>query len=128
MPNTTLESYINQRQNIIDTILKYKCEDGVCRVSEKELAKQINRSVTTLRKKIKEINRYDNVITESIDKYIVNIPNFRDTKQTKIYETIFIELVIKKNYKKNENELAKDLGIDRKDIQRIKTLLIGYVE
>ncbi len=70
---------IDCHEQLLQTILQYKNEDGICRVSQAEIAKHIRKNKTYVAKAIHRLNAEDTCI-EMIRKgeYIVHYTNIRD--------------------------------------------------
>ena len=66
------ESYSNH-QKLVDTILEFKDEDGICRISQPELARLLNKSQTWVCSAIKQINTEDTCIEMvGTGKYVIH--------------------------------------------------------
>lgn len=117
--------YIEDKQNLINEILKYKNEDNICKVMPEQLAINLKTSISSIKNKINKINEQELAIQWiSRDEFIVHKSDFKNTKQIKNMEKI-IKLYEDdvKNIERNQVEVAKELDVERTEIQRVRTLV-----
>lgn len=117
--------YINDKQKLIDEILKYKNENNICKIMPEQLAINLKTSLSSINNKINKINEIELAIQQiSRDEFIVHKNSFKDTKQVKNMEKIikFYEKNVK-NIEQNQVEVAKELEVERTEIQRVRALV-----
>lgn len=123
-----IEEYIQDKQRIIDEFLKYEKENGFCYVDKGTIENNLKISRAGLNEKIRKINDLDNVIEKiTDDKYCIRIRDFQNTKHAenmRIVSLHFLEypehfLACSEDRKKPQKILAEELGVRKKDIQRV---------
>lgn len=76
--NLFIKSY-QMHQELINTILSFKDEDDVCRVTQKEIAGILNRHQTWVSAAIRRINTEDECVTKvKKGQYIVRYSNLME--------------------------------------------------
>ena len=86
-----LDSYIEERQKYIDIILANKKINGVCDITIEEIASKMNRSITTVKNKIKSINEDEEIIKQiGRNEFIIKKENFANcnSKLKQFFENI----------------------------------------
>ena len=109
---------------MLETILEYKNEDGVCAVSQFEIATRINKKQSWVSKAIKRLNSEDTCV-EQIEKGKYKI-HYTNIKEHGVFPKI-IKLMIDKatlsNFREKEVLLREKYGISKRTIQ----IFSGYL-
>ena len=102
---------------MLSTILEYKGEDGICRVSQMEISKKIHKNHPWVQKAIKRLNAEDNCI-EMVKKgeYIIHYTNIEERG---VFPQIF-KLIEEKahnpNFTERDKLLTQKYGVTEKTI------------
>lgn len=123
---TTFNKSLEMHQKLIDTMLLYKNENGICKVSQKELSEKLKRHQTWVSKAIERINTEDECIKKvKPGEYIINYSELviRGTFK-KILELMLITLNKPEIIYMNENEISKQFDVKIKTIQMYKSYLL----
>ncbi|HEY9060588.1 MAG TPA: hypothetical protein VIO64_08820 [Pseudobacteroides sp.] len=125
MSSDFLKGRIEYCQLLINTILEYKCPDGICRITQKELAQKMGKSASSISKTIKQFSLVDNCIeTISRGEYRVNCVNILE--KGPIFKSIFIMGVLAENPEIMDlpyKEQAEIYGFSVKEVQ----IAYGYL-
>lgn len=121
-PFAWIEEYINDKQKYIDTILENKKDDGLCHISKNEIAVKLEKSLSTVNKKIKAINKDELIIIENgKDTFKIKKENFKESKTVTNYLKLLKYFSIEGNYEKNEKEIIEETGISYETIHFFKS-------
>lgn len=121
-PFAWIEEYINDKQKYIDTILENKKDDGLCHISKNEIAVKLEKSLSTVNKKIKAINKDELIIIENgKDTFKIKKENFRESKTVTNYLKLLKYFSIEGNYEKNEKEIIEETRISYETIHFFKS-------
>ena len=109
---------------MLETILEYKNEDGVCAVSQFEIATRINKKQSWVSKAIKRLNAEDTCI-EQIEKGKYKI-HYTNIKENGVFPKV-IKLMMDKatlsNFCEKDVLLREKYGINKRTIQ----IFSGYL-
>lgn len=121
---STGKRYFEKREILIKLLNDRKDEYGISRITRKELEKELNLGTTSINQTIKEINEDEMIIEPYNEFYKVNVNDlFEIKKYIEIKEIIEKILENPDKMYENENEVAKEFSIDRKRLQKIKTII-----
>ena len=117
-----LDSYIEERQKYIDIILANKKINGVCDITIEEIASKMNRSITTVKNKIKSINEDEEIIKQiGRNEFIIKKENFKESKTVIDLLTLLLSMSDFENYIKDEKTIEKETKISYKKIHFLKS-------
>ena len=117
-----LDSYIKERQKYIDIILANKKINGVCDITIEEIASKMNRSITTVKNKIKSINEDEEIIKQiGRNEFIIKKENFKESKTVIDLLTLLLYMSDFENYIKDEKTIEKETKISYKKIHFLKS-------
>lgn len=119
-----LEKSIRQRQELLHIIETHKDEDGVCRLSQKEIGKHMGKSPTRVSQIIKAINREKKSIKKEYGGYVVDYENMAVPGLPNEVMKVFIYMREHPDaFLANENIVANELNISRATLIAAKTYL-----
>lgn len=126
-PNTLFEESYQMHQKLVDSILEFKGEDGVCRVSQMELARLVDRCQTWVSSAIRRINTEDVCIEQiGFGAYIVH---YRDLMEKGVFSEIMKLMMIAflnpSIVKTPDKEIAEMRGIEVKTVQMFKAYVLS---
>lgn len=115
---------IEYHEQLLQTILEYKNEDGICRVSQAEIAKRMKKNQPYIAKAIHRLNAEDNCI-EMIKKgeYIVHYTNIRERGVFPKITYLITEKIGNSEIYKNELLLREKYNVTTKTVQ----IFVGYL-
>lgn len=117
-----LDSYIEERQKYIDIILANKKINGVCDITIEEIASKMNRSITTVKNKIKSINEDEEIIKQiGRNEFIIKKENFKESKTVIDLLKLLLYMSDFENYIKDEKTIEKETKISYKKIHFLKS-------
>lgn len=119
-----IEGYINLNlifynfQKIIDVLLKYKREDGICYATAADVARELNREQPGVAKILRKLEKIDNCIEKiSLGKYIVHKSDlFENGPHKKYLDFVHAMRTIPDFWKLSLKEKAKLLNMTEKEI------------
>ena len=122
----TLEIFINNRQNVLNTFKKYE-KNGICIVSQKQIADELGLSQIRISQLIKSINSEEKVILKGkkLCTYVIKNYNFKENKMLKIVIHIIESYENGNTYciEINENDVSKALNCKKSTIQCAKAII-----
>lgn len=117
-----MHSYL-LHQRLVDTLLEFKGEDGICRVTQTELSQLMDISPSRISQAIQQLNTEECCIKRlGMGKYIVN---YRDILKNgtfaRISDLIEEACLHPELIKTPDKEIAKTHGLNIKTVQMFKT-------
>ena len=126
----TLDNFyieIEHHIKMLETILEYINEDGICIVSQSEIAARINKNKTWVSKAIKRLNAED-ICIEQIEKGKYKI-HYTNIKERGVFPKI-IKLIVDKadpsNFLEKDDVLREKYGVSKRTVQ-IFTGYLGFI-
>ena len=115
---------IDYHEQLLKVVLEYKCNDGICRVSQAEIAKRMGKNHTYVVKAIKRLNAEDNCI-EMIKngEYIVHYTNIRERGVFPKILYLFTEKIAYPERYNDEYRLQEKCNLKKKTVQ----IFTGYL-
>lgn len=121
---TLLNESIRNHQELVNLLIAYRNEKGVCSLSQAEMAKKLNKCPNWISQAIKRLNREKVCIEKNKEGYLVN---FEDVTAQgtffQIIQTIHYFSENPEEFNANEIDIAKKLNIKRKTLQAAKAYL-----
>lgn len=119
------ESVINH-QLLVDKMLEFKNEEGICEISQPELARLTNHSQTWVTSAIKRLNTEDTCIEiVGPSKYVVHYPNIgRQGVFSKIFQMMFDLEQDPCMFRMKEAEIASIYSVKLKTIKMFKSYIL----
>ena len=122
MENTLFAESFSKCQNLINVMLEYKNEDGVCMVSQTELAKRLSLSQSNIGNAIKKINVED-LCVEMIcpEMYVIHYINLLERGTFSCIWNLLLDAA--QNYElvfERDDSIAERYGFQLKTVQMFK--------
>jgi hypothetical protein len=119
------ELFVNSfkmHQKLVDVMLEYQNENGVCTVSRAELAKRMDRSAGWVDLAIKKINTEDICIDSARDGYIVRYSSLKDKGVFHEILEMMLETAVNQDFFfLQDRYIAEKRQIQLKTVQMFKT-------
>ena len=113
-----------KRIKLIEILNETKDENDISKITNKELQTRLEIGETSLNNLIREINEEELIISRYKEWYKINVTNLNEIKKYNRMIKIIKELINNpKELNENEINIAMKYGIERKELQRIKTII-----
>lgn len=122
--NSEGKRYFEKIIQLIEFLNENKDENNISRITPNDLEIKLKINRTNLNKVILEINKDEQIITRHKGFYKINVTDIEEIDRFKKMIGI-IEEILKnpKDLYENEIKIAKKYGIERNELQRIKTII-----
>ena len=121
---TLLDITIKNHQELVDLLISYRNKNGVCSLSQIEIAQKLNRCPSWVSQAIRRLNREEPCIVKIPSGYLVNFDDI--TTQGTFFLIIQAMQYLSNNpnkFNENEVDVATEIGIKRDTLQTAKTYL-----
>ena len=116
--------FFDKRIKLIEILNETKDENDISKITNKELQTRLEIGETSLNNLIREINEEELIISRYKEWYKINVTNLNEIKKYNRMIKIIKELINNpKELNENEINIAMKYGIERKELQRIKTII-----
>lgn len=118
------KQYFDKRIKLIKLLNDSKDENGISKITRRELEKEFNLGTTSINKMIRELNEDEIIIERHENHYKIKVNDLYEIKKYQEMSKIIKRILINpdKIYE-NENEIAKEFNIDKKRLHKIKTII-----
>lgn len=119
-----LEESIKSHQALVDVINSHSNKQGICKLSQTEIAQKLNKCPSWVSQAIKRLNREKICIVKTKEGYLTNFDDI-STQGTffKVLQTIQYFSVYPEKFNLDETKVAENLNIQRKTVQAAKAYL-----
>lgn len=122
--NLLFKTSMKNYQDLVNVIKEYSSSDGICRLSQSEIASLLNKSQTWVSHTIKKLNSEEVCIERCSDGYFLRFDNIYDRGTcSEILSLIELFMEYPDLWEINEKKLAAKLNIKWSTIQAAKAYL-----